>query len=161
DDRPDNNHALIRVQEQGGILPGLIYRAPATFGGTNTAGYWSRPWGATHTFRGSASYVTGCHNVKVGGSGPYHMRTSVSFYNDDRLAYRFQNAVPNQLTMFGLNAARIETRTGIAALYAQDQWTLHRLTLQGGLRFEHIGTDFPQQQVGPDRFIPVPIIFPA
>src|SRR2546427_807287 len=25
-DRPDNNHALIRVQEQGGIIPGLVYR---------------------------------------------------------------------------------------------------------------------------------------
>jgi len=113
-DRPDNNHALIRVQEQGGILPGLIYRAPTTFGGQNTNGYWSRPWGATHTWRGSASYVTGSHNAKVGGSYAYHMNTSVSFYNDDRLAYRFRDGVPNQLTMFGLHGARIETRTGSA-----------------------------------------------
>ncbi len=160
-DRDDNNHALIRVQEQGGILPGLIYRAPTTFGGTNAGGYWSRPWGATHNWRGSASYVTGSHNVKVGGSYAYHMNTSVSFYNDARLAYRFQNGAPNQLTMFGLHGTRVETRTGIGALYAQDQWTVHRLTLQGGLRFEKIGTHFPEQQVGPDRFIPVAIKFPA
>jgi hypothetical protein len=160
-DRPDNNHALIRVQEQGGILPGLIYRAPTTFGGTNANGYWSRPWGTTHTWRGSASYVTGSHNVKVGGSYAYYMNTSVSFYNDDRLAYRFQNGITNQLTMFGLHGARIETRTGQAALYAQDQWTLHRLTLQAGLRFEHLGTHFPEQRVGPDRFIPTAIVFPA
>src|SRR5262245_26868872 len=160
-DRPDNNHALIRVQDQGGILPGLIYRAPVTFGGTNTNGYWSRPWGATHTWRGSASYVTGSHNVKVGASYAYHMNTSVNFYNDDRLAYRFRDGAPNQLTMFGLHGARIETRTGIAALYAQDQWTFHRITLQGGIRFEHIGTHFPEQRVGPDRFIPVAIVFPA
>ena len=26
------------------------------------------------------------------------------------------------------------------ALYAQDQWTVGRLTLQGGIRFEHIGS---------------------
>ena len=160
-DRPDNNHALIRVQDQGGILPNLIYRAPTTFGGTNAAGYWSRPWGATHTWRGAASYVTGSHNVKVGGSYVYHMNTSVSFYNDDRLAYRFNNGVPNQLTMFGLHGARIETRTGIGSLFAQDQWTFHRVTLQGGIRFEHIGTHFPEQRVGPDRFIPVQIVFPA
>src|SRR5262245_51414747 len=160
-DRPDNNHELIRVQDQGGILPGLIYRAPTTFGGTNAAGYWSRPWGATHTWRGALSYVTGSHNVKVGGSYVYHMNTSVSFYNDDRLAYRFRDGSPNQLTMFGLNAARIETRTGIGALFAQDQWTFHRVTLQGGIRFEHIGTHFPEQRVGPDRFIPVQIVFPA
>ena len=163
-DRPDNNHALIRVQDQGGILPGLIYRAPTTFGGTNAAGYWSRPWGATHTWRGAASYVTGSHNVKVGGSYVYHMNTSVSFYNDDRLAYRFNSlntSAPNQLTMFGLHGARVETRTGIGSLFAQDQWTFHRVTLQGGIRFEHIATHFPEQRVGPDRFIPVQIVFPA
>jgi hypothetical protein len=160
-DRPDNKPDLIRVQDQGGILPGLIYRAPATFGGSNAVGYWSRPWGATHTWRGSASYVTGSHNVKVGASYAYHMNTSVSFYNDARLAYRFNNTVPNQLTMFGLHGARIETRTGLGALYAQDQWTYRRLTLQGGLRFEHIGTHFPEQRVGPDRFIPAAIVFPA
>jgi len=89
------------------------------------------------------------------------MNTSVSFYNDDRLAYRFNNGVPNQLTMFGLHGARIETRTGIGSLFAQDQWTFHRVTLQGGIRFEHIGTHFPEQRVGPDRFIPVQIVFPA
>jgi len=76
-DRPDNNHALIRVQEQDGILPGLVYRAPAGFGGT---GYWSRPWGTTHTWRGSGSYFTGAHNVKVGGSYVVHMATNVLFF---------------------------------------------------------------------------------
>lgn len=105
--------------------------------------------------------MTGSHNVKVGGSYAYHMNTSVSFYNDARLAYRFQNGAPNQLTMFGLHGARINTRTGILALYAQDQWTIRRVTLQAGLRFERIGTHFPEQVVGPDRFIPVPIVFPA
>src|SRR6266566_4958154 len=72
-DRPDNNHALIRVQDQAGLIPGLVYRAPTTFGGTNGSGYWSRPWGTTHTVRGSASYVTGAHNLKVGGSYVRHL----------------------------------------------------------------------------------------
>src|SRR5262249_14658429 len=66
-----------------------------------------------------------------------------------------------QLTMFGLHGVRIETRTGMTNLFAQDQWTLHRLTVQGGLRFERIRSHFPDQQVGPDRFIPVAIKFPA
>jgi hypothetical protein len=156
-DRPDNNHALIRVQDQGGLIPGLVYRAPAGFGGSV---YWSRPWGTTHTWRSAGSYFTGAHNLKVGGSYALHMSTSVNFYNDDRLAYRFLNGAPTQLTMFGLHGTRSHTNAGFSALYVQDQWTLHRLTLQGGLRFEHIGAHFPQQQIGPDRFIPVPIIFP-
>ena len=160
-DRPDNNHDLIRVQDQAGIIPGLIYRAPVGFGGTNASPYWSRPWGTTHTWRASASYVTGAHNVKAGGSYALHMSTAANFYNNARLAYRFRDGVPNQLTMFGLHGTRINTDLGISALYAQDQWTLRRLTLQGGIRFEHIGSHFPEQQVGPDRFIPAAIIFPA
>ncbi len=160
-DRPDNNHDLIRVQDQGGIIPGLIYRAPVGFGGTGTSPYWSRPWGTTHTWRGAASYVTGAHNLKVGGSYAFHMNLGVNFYNNDRLVYRFRDGLPNQLTMFGLHGTRVRTNSGISALYAQDQWTLRRLTLQGGVRFEHIGSSFPEQRVGPDRFIPAAIVFPA
>ena len=161
-DRSDNNHALIRVQEQGGLIPNLYYRAPLGFGGgVSTGNYWSRPTANTHTWRSAASYVTGAHNMKVGGSYVLHKSMVLNFYNDDRLAYRFLNGEPNQLTMYGLNGTRARTDMGIAALYAQDQWTLRRLTLQGGIRFEHIGSQFPQVQVGPDRFIPTPIVFPA
>ncbi|MBI2150180.1 MAG: TonB-dependent receptor, partial [Acidobacteria bacterium] len=157
-DRPDNTQSLIRVQEQGGLIPGLVYRAPAGFGGVV---YWSRPSAVSHTFRGSASYVTGGHNMKVGGSYALHKSMSLNFYNNDRLSYRFRDGTPNQLTMFGLHGTRSLVDMGITALYAQEQWTLRRLTLQGGVRFEHIGSHFPDQQVGPDRFIPVAIKFPA
>ena len=148
-ERPDNNRALIQVTEQAGLVPGLIYRASD----------WSRPWGTTHTWRGSGSYVSGAHNLKVGASYTLHMALFLNFYNDDRLHYQFRNGVPNQLTMFGLHGSRRRTDTGITAWYAQDSWTLGRLTLQGGIRFEHFGSHFPQQQIGPDRFIPNPIVF--
>ena len=42
-----------------------------------------------------------------------------------------------------------EQRTRYDALYAQEQWTLGRLTLQGALRFDHAWSYFPEQQVGP------------
>lgn len=150
-ERPDGNRDLIRVQEQAGIIPNLNYRAAD----------WSRPWGVTHTLRGSMSYITGAHNLKVGGSYALHKVLFLNFYNNARLQYRFRNGDPNQLTMFGLHGSRRRTDTGITALYAQDQWTRGRLTLQGGIRFEHYGSSFPDQQVGPDRFIPVPIRFAA
>ena len=48
--------------------------------------------------------------------------------------------MPYQLTMYAdqaIGAAPAARR--IFALYAQDRWTLNRLSLQGGLRFEHLG----------------------
>ncbi len=40
--------------------------------------------------------------------------------------------------MFGNHAADNPFEMNTTALYAQDQWTAGRLTLQGGLRFERI-----------------------
>ena len=36
-----------------------------------------------------------------------------------------------------------------------------RLSLQGGLRFEHLGDYFPEQQMGPNLFLPTALVFPA
>jgi hypothetical protein len=157
----NNNRSLIRVQEQAGIIPGIVYRAPTTFGGGNTNGYWSRPHGNSLTGRSAMSYITGAHNVKVGGAYAWHTNLGVNFYNDDRLSYTFTNGAPTSLTMYGLHGVRNITNLGLLSLFAQDQWTLHRVTLQGGLRFEHIGSNYPAQTVGPDRFIPNAIVFPA
>jgi outer membrane receptor protein involved in Fe transport len=46
------------------------------------------------------------------------------------------------------------------ALYTQGQWTMQRLTLQGALRFDHAWSWAPDQQIGPARFMPNPLIFP-
>jgi hypothetical protein len=47
------------------------------------------------------------------------------------------------------------------ALYAQDRWTINRLSVQAGLRFEHLGDYFPEQRMGPNRFLPTALVFPA
>ena len=68
--------------------------------------------------------------------------------------------MPNQLTESispWINNARVPAWH---ALFAQEQWTLGRLTLQGALRFDRASSWFPEQQVGPSRFLPVAITFP-
>lgn len=142
---------LIRVTDQGGAIPNLAYRAA----------FWSRPRGLTRVAQGSLSYVTGSHNAKFGGRYHYNDSLGVNFYNDSQLAYTFLNGSPTQLTMFGNHDVRQLVTQGMASLYAQDQWTRGRLTLQGGLRFEHLSAEFPDQQIGPNLYIPVAITFPA
>jgi hypothetical protein len=142
---------LIRVTDQGGAIPNLAYRAA----------FWSRPRGLTRVVQGSVSYVTGSHNAKFGGRYHYNDSLGVNFYNDSQLAYTFLNGSPTQLTMFGNHDVRQLVTQGMASLYAQDQWTRGRLTLQGGVRFEHLSAEFPDQQIGPNLYIPVAITFPA
>jgi Carboxypeptidase regulatory-like domain len=142
---------LIRVTDQGGSIPNLAYRAA----------FWSRPRGLTRVMQGSLSYVTGSHNAKFGGRYHYNDSLGVNFYNDSQLGYTFLNGSPTQLTMFGNHDVRQLVTQGMASLYAQDQWTRGRLTLQGGVRFEHLSAEFPDQQIGPNLYIPVPITFAA
>ena len=149
-ERPGNvTRDLIRVTEQAGLIPGLTYRSQ------NWASYWI----GAHTWRASVSYVTGAHSMKVGYNGAFHVDDQKPFTNNYRLNYRFNNGVPNQLTMSGA-PYQIQQRAEYGALYAQEQWTLGQLTLQGAVRYDHAWSYFPDEQVGPERFIPVPIVFP-
>jgi hypothetical protein len=67
--------------------------------------------------------------------------------------------VPNQLTE-SISPWYHRSRVGLHALFAQEQWTFRRLTLQGALRFDRATSRYLEQQAGPSRFLPVAIIFP-
>ena len=143
---------FIPVQENGGAYPGINYR------GAN----WSEHTGFTNIVQGSASYVTGSHASKFGFR--WHGNDAnypVNFYNNSQLKYIFQDGVPNQVTVYADANSHQEQKQSMIALYAQDRWTLGRLTLQAGLRFEHLGDYFPAQQMGPNLFLPTAVIFPA
>jgi len=99
-------------------------------------------------FRGSMSYVTGSHNLKVGYQGAYMIAKTPRFVGN-QLAYRFANGVPNQITQ-NIGASLSSNRVVPHALYAQDQWTRGRLTLQGGLRYEYVTSFFPEGENGYD-----------
>ena len=79
--------------------------------------------------------------------------------NNQNLTYRFNNGVPNQLTE-SISPWIDSSRAGWHALFAQEQWTFRRLTLQGALRFDRASSWFPEQQEGPSRFLPIAITFP-
>jgi len=143
---------LIPVQDTAGAIPNLNYR------GAN----WSDHKGYTNIGQGSVSYITGSHSAKVGFR--YHSNIAkypVNFYNNQQLKYTFQNGVPTQVTVYGDANSHQEQHQTMLAFYAQDRWTMRNLTLQGGLRFEHLGDYFPEQQMGPNLYLPTAVVFPA
>ncbi len=143
---------LIPVQENGGAIPGINYRSSM----------WTDHKAFTNVVQGSASYTTGSHSAKFGfrylGN---HQFYPVNFYNNAQLKYTFQDGIPNQVTAYADANSHQEQKQGMFALYAQDRWSTGRLSLQAGLRFEHLGDYFPEQQMGPNRFLPTAVVFPA
>ncbi|MGH7129321.1 MAG: hypothetical protein ACREIV_12185, partial [Planctomycetaceae bacterium] len=53
------------------------------------------------------------------------------------------------------------TYVSTAGFYAQDQMTIDRLTLSGAVRYDHVWSRFPQQQLGPNPFFPTAVVYPA
>ena len=149
------NTQLIQVVEQGGSIPGLTYRFPANFGKTQID---SQSW------RASASYVTGAHNLKFGLSGSYQPAgPAQTVYLQEAYQYRFNNGVPNQIAESGTYGNPPVTNTYLwnTGLYAQDQWTHGRWTLQGGVRYDATQNSYPTETVGGTPLIPQVITFPA
>jgi hypothetical protein len=63
--------------------------------------------------------------------------------------------------MYADQGSQQKQHQNITSLYAQDRWTMGRLTLQGGLRFERLTDYFPEQQIGPNIFVPTALEFAA
>jgi hypothetical protein len=87
-----------------------------------------------NSYRASASYVTGAHNMKFGYQGAYLVHYQWTNAYGPQMQYRFNNQIPNQVTIRETQAQ--SNRVMFNAFYAQDQWTVKRLTLQGALRFD-------------------------
>ncbi len=59
--------------------------------------------------------------------------------------------MPNLITQY-LNGYKVNARAMSTSFYAQDQWTLGRLTLQGALRYDNPWSWFPETTVPASRF---------
>jgi len=147
----DPQRLLIPVVEQQGLIPGLLYRG----GGISTATQpYQRTLGVSIPFGASLSYVPGSHSFKVGFYNVTAQRTS--WVSDDvaHVTYRFLNGTPNQLTQRATPLYRAERQKLDLGIYAQDKWTLDRLTLSYGVRFDHYSSYFPEQTLEPGLLVP-------
>ena len=101
----------------------------------------------TRAFRGSMSYVTGAHNVKVGitGTSLWAMNNNTANQNDWTSLLTFRG-FPIQARFWtpGTVIASVWPKLGI---YAQDQWTVDRLTVNAGVRFDYFRSGYPDQVI--------------
>src|SRR5229473_2107527 len=116
--------------------------------------------------RGSVTYVTGSHAFKVGFTTQEAWHHA--WYDDNGpgagigpgiVAYTFLNGpsgtvVPSSITEYAEPVTFSERLKVNLGIYAQDQWTLKRLTLNLGLRYDYFNAFVPAQDLGAGPFVP-------
>jgi hypothetical protein len=102
----------------------------------------------------SLSYVTGTHALKVGFQDRYGWlednRTGV---NGD-LNQLYRNGVPFAVEVLNTPVASRAEVARDMGVYVQDTWTRRRLTLSGGVRWDHFNSYLPAQTAPAGRFVP-------
>ena len=107
-----------------------------------------------YNMRWAANYVTGTHAFKVGITDMWGTR---HYQYDTNQAYseRFTNGIPNQITEYARPLIDTEHLKAALAAFVQDRWTIRRLTLNLGLRFDYQNAYVPAQHFDPIPFVPV------
>ena len=107
-----------------------------------------------YNWQASASYVTGSHNVTAGFQDSFGTYWQHFFANGDMYANLTTNTTTGVATgatvLVGATDPRFDDRLNAGlGIYAQDNWTMKRLTLNYGLRYDYLLESVvgqPQQQ---------------
>ena len=146
---PNPTENLIRVTDTATVI-----NPQGTIGSMT---YRSQNWlinktdGANWFFNGS--YVTGAHSMKFGYQGNWWRDDREVHSNTQSLAYTFAGGKPTGITEYA-NPYFFNARAAMSSFFAQDQWTINRLTLQGAVRYDHPWSWFPAVTQPANQFFP-------
>jgi hypothetical protein len=129
-------------------------RQDITRGTTTTA---STPETGTYNFRymviSSMQYVTGSHALKAGVQWHIGQTWNMANANAD-LVQRTRDGVPDSVIVYNTPTRLYALMGDDLGLYLQDSWTLKRLTINPGIRFEYFNSSAQPKAVEAGRFVP-------
>ena len=130
-------------------------QVPGNFRYRSSAGGWryGHKISKQSNQRFAVSYVTGSHALRVGLQVMEGWR---HFYQEPNgtMDYTFSNGVPFSITQWATPLLDEERLKASLGLYAQDQWTIKRLTLNLGLRFDYLNAGVPETNLPAGVFVP-------
>jgi hypothetical protein len=118
-------------------------------------------WPSRQNLQASASYVTGSHHAKVGFQYQYGRFFHRVVTNGD-IEQQYANyneatqTFSNPVAVIARNTPRIsqESLNADLGIYAQDSWTIRRLTLNLGIRWEYLNSQVDETTAPAGRFVP-------
>jgi hypothetical protein len=113
----------------------------------------------TPVVKGSVSYVTGSHAFKTGAS--FRHATAEQFYEVYQdITYTTLNYRPISVS-YQATPYYPKANETLFGLFAQDQWTISRLTVNAGLRYDYYKQGYPDIHLPATRYVALARDFPA
>jgi hypothetical protein len=112
----------------------------------------------TNAARGSIAYVTGTHSMKVGtqfrmGNRKEHVGLDRA-NSTQQMEFRAVNGVPDRVTYYAYPFWQEVYDRPRLGIFAQDQWTKQRLTMNLGVRYDYFRGAYPDHSAGPTMWVP-------
>jgi hypothetical protein len=140
------------TQDLNSILEQSIntrYRAATTYAAIRESSQWNG--------RASVSYITGSHAFKAGlfrhRAWRHHTSDINGLGESASMTYTFNNRQPQSVTVY---ATPIEYRDfgNTLGLYAQDQWTINRLSMNLAVRYDQLHAEVPAHNLPAGPYVP-------
>ena len=106
--------------------------------------------------RFTLSYVTGSHTFKAGVTNEQAFNDESRSRNNeiDGLNYDFLNGRPLRIQYQALPFLQQERQNAEIGVFVQDAWTLKRVTVNLGLRFDYLSMGYPAADLPAGPFVP-------
>ena len=131
---------------------GTMFRAISAVAGSGNINYGHRA-NSGYRSRASVSYVTGSHSLKAGLQHVHGSSWYSNNVNGDR-AYSLRNGAGSSITQFAGEYTYENMIHADVGLFVQDQWTVKRLTLNGGVRYDYLNIGAVAQDLPAGAFVP-------
>ena len=142
---------LVGVTEQAGAIPGLNYHGAAANGSNGSA--FNNNFVPSYHYRAAVTYVTGTHSIKAGYQDAIGYLYN-SAYDFIPYRFRFNNGVPNQITEIASPWNVKHDQGHDFGAFIQDRWTVSRMTINAGLRYDWYKSSYPAQHLGAGLLFP-------
>ena len=143
---PESNEQMISTRNSA---TGFRYNAP----GFGLGGLGQPKDSDRYTQKFSLSYVTGSHSFKT-GMYLEEVISNTGYRTHQDIQYRFAGSTPTTVEQYASPFIARERIMPDLGMYAQDQWTLNRMTINLGARIDYLRGIVPAQDVPATQFSP-------